>query len=98
MQSSWASNFASSSERQRWDGKLGSIEINGQICLKERSMPEGHVRNRTNHGKKLWSAGATNEGLPDQGLGDAQELMNRGALAAKCSGFPVVCGECIVTG
>ena len=31
-------------------------------------------------------------------LGDAQELMNRGASAAKCSGFPVVCGECIVTG
>ncbi|HEY4981967.1 MAG TPA: transposase [Pseudolabrys sp.] len=33
-----------------------------------------------------------------RGLGDAQELMNRGASAARCSGFPVVCGECIVTG
>jgi len=41
---------------------------------------------------------AVSEAIGDWHLGDAQELMNRGASAARCSGFPVVCGECIVTG
>jgi len=53
MQSSWASNFVSLLEGPRWDQKLGAIEINGHFCLREQSMPEGHVRIRTNHGKEL---------------------------------------------
>ena len=41
------------SERPRWDRKPGLSEIDGQFCLREQSMPEGHVRIRTNHGKEL---------------------------------------------
>jgi hypothetical protein len=53
MQSFWASNFPSWSGRLRWERKPGLIEIDGQGCLRELSLPEGHVRNRTNHGKEL---------------------------------------------
>src|SRR5260221_6145991 len=52
MQSFWASNFPSWSERPRWERKPGVIEINGHFYLRKLSMPEGHVRNRTNHRKK----------------------------------------------
>jgi hypothetical protein len=58
MRNFWASNFASSSERQNWDEKPGLTEISGQVSLRELSMPEDHVRRRTNHGEKLSSAGA----------------------------------------